>query len=177
MRIININIGLDILKQVYKIHQKKLGKGYLEFDSFKRVSKQGNLYVAIDKGEALGYLIINLCTEKEFFIDEKVDLEGEDTPVLVLNTCATKEEGYGVGTHLVSHVIKKFRANVKKIYSPVWSHEGIVNADKLLLKFKLYPLYTFKNFWYEDSIGKENFCPICGSPCKCDMIIYCDEMK
>lgn len=177
MKIINKNIGLDILKQVYKIHQKKLGNGYLGFDSFKQASKQGNLYVAIDKDKILGYLRINLCTEKEFFVDEKVDLEGEDIPVLVLNTCATKEEGHGVGTHLVSHVIKKFRANVNKIYSPVWSHEGIVNAHKLLSKFNLYPLYTFKNFWYEDSIGKEDFCPICGSPCKCDMIIYCNEMK
>ena len=177
MKIINKNIDLDVLKQVYKIHQEKLGSGYLEFDYIKEVADKGTLYVAIDQGEVLGYLRISLCTEKEFFIDQEVDLDGEDIPVLVLNTCAVKEEGKGVGTKLIKYVIDKFGKSVKKIYSPVWSHGGVANAHKLLSKFNLNPVYTFKNFWYEDSIGKEDFCPICGTPCTCDMIIYCDINK
>ena len=165
-----------LLNQVYDIHKEKLGEGYLDINHFKQLSSTKRLFVAIKDKEVLGYITVSFSTEKEFFKSIKLDLNGEDISVMVLNTCAVKYEKCGVGTALVDFVLSNFSKEYKKIYSPVWKHGEVVNADGLLNKFNFLPLKEIPNFWYADSISQENFCPICNNPCTCSLVVYCKSL-
>lgn len=170
--ILNENIKEELLKQAYDIHAEKLGEGYLDFHFFKELARQSKIFIAVQGQEVLGYITINSTTEKDFFIDKKVDLLGMDEEVLIINTCAVKYEREGVGSLLVGYVLKKHAKDYEKIYVPAWKHAGITNAGKLLEKFEFKPVFEIEKYWYEDSLNIKNFCPICDNPCLCSLVIY-----
>ncbi len=173
MKIMLITNEEEFLKQAYAIHAEKLGEGYLDFKLFKNLAKQGLIFVAVQKKEVLGYITIGEMSEKDFFIDKRIDMVGENKEVLIINTCAVKYENEGIGSLLVEYVLAKHAKDFKKIYVPAWKHGNTINAHKLLKKFNFKPYVEIPNFWYEDSLNIKNFCPVCNTPCLCSLVVYC----
>ena len=144
MQIIYKDLSQKIVEHVYKLHKQKLGEGYLTIDFLK---------------------------ENEFFIDKKIELTASCEQVVIFNTCASKYERRGIGALLFDFALKTFAVN-KKVYCPVWKCGENINAHKLLTKFGFTQLITLEKFWYNESLNTQNFCPVCGSPCVCDNVIY-----
>lgn len=168
----------DLIKyidDVYTIHKQKLGESYLSKDYFVEQVNENKVMIAVDGEEVLGYLVFDLTTEKDFFESKNIWDYGTSIPVLCLLTIAVKRERQGVGTLLTQECINMYKDKVNKIYSPVWKSVNGTNADRLLTKNGFNIIKEIKNFWYEDSIGKKDYCPVCGSPCVCTMIIYGKE--
>ena len=91
-KVIDKDISENHLHQVYELHKIKLGDGYLNFEHFKKLASNNHLLIAILNNEVLGYLTIDITTEKEFFKQKRVDITANNDPVLILNTCASKYE-------------------------------------------------------------------------------------
>ena len=176
IKIICENISSDYLKQTYLIHQDKLGENYLSYEHFENLAKQNLLLIAVENDEVLGYLTLEYSTEKAFFAAKNIDIPASDCPILILNTASVKYEGMKIGSKLVDFAIKNFSNNASKIYSPVWKNENQSNIY-LLRKFGFSPLIELKNFWYEESIGIENYCPDCNTPCTCSLIVFHKNLK
>ena len=172
VEIVYKDINHEYLNQVYSIHKQKLGTGYLDLKHFENLAEKEWLLIALNNDEVLGYLSIEHTTEKEFFKGKKIIHQQNEAPVLVVNTCAVKYENCGIGTMLMDFAITNFSNNAEKIFCPAWKHGDKTNAHKLLSKFGFVKLIELKNFWYEDSLNIEKFCPVCNTPCTCSLIIY-----
>lgn len=177
MELINKKIPQKILKQVYAIHKEKLGEGYLNFNHFKKLNKKNKLIIAINNNEVLGFLTFDYSSEKEFFNCKKINLKSDNIAILILNTCAVKIEKMGVGTALIDYALKNLTKNIEKVYTPVWQYSNKINAHKMLTNFGFNPLITLEKYWYAESIGVENFCPVCNTPCTCNLIVYSKNIK
>lgn len=163
---------LGYVDEVYKIHQEKLGDTYLDKKYFIEQAKKNRLIIAKDDSQVLGYLIFDLTTEKEFFESKHILDCGSDNLVLSLLTMAVKNERNGIGTMMTKYCIDKYNQVVKDMYSPVWKSVNGTNAHKLLMNCGFEIINEIENYWHEDSIGKEGYCPVCGTPCTCTMVIY-----
>ena len=163
---------LGYVGEVYKIHKEKLGDSYLDKNYFIEQAKKNRLIIAKDDSQVLGYLIFDLATEKEFFESKHISDFGSDNLVLCLLTMAVKHERNGIGTMMTKYCIDKYNQVVKDMYSPVWKSAQGANAHKLLTNCGFKVVKEIENYWYEDSLGKAGYCPVCGTPCKCTMAIY-----
>lgn len=142
-------------------------------NTLKKLANNNHLLIAILNDEVLGYLTIDITTEKEFFKQKRVDITANNDPVLILNTCASKYEKCGIGSKLVNFAINQNFKNVKKIYCPAWKHSDVINIAKLLDTLGFNSLIELKNYWFEESLGIDKFCPACNTPCFCSLVIYC----
>lgn len=176
MEIIFKNLPQEKLTQAYELHKEKLGQDYLSFSHFDNLAKQDKLLLAVEKNVVVGFLTIDFSTELDFFVSKKISLPASNEEVVVFNTCAVRYEKKKVGSTLFKFAIDNF-AKDKVIYCPVWKAGEKVNAHRLLEKFGFKELVTLKKFWYKESLNYKNYCPVCGSPCKCDNIIYKKDVK
>lgn len=173
MELLTTGITDEMLQEVYRIHQKKLGEGYLNYAYFKRLrDNDSGLLVAINEGKVAGYLVYEVTTDTEFFKSKHLDIESKGVPALCLLTMAVDKERKGVGTFLTKSCIDMFKDKVDVLYSPVWKSVNGVNADRLLRKMGFIPSMEIENYWYEESLGIDDYCPVCGSPCVCSLLIY-----
>lgn len=166
-----------ILNELYKIHCQKLGEGYLNKKHLIEEIEKKHIIIAIDKNEVVGYLKFANCTEKEFFKMENLLVPNSNQKILALYTMAVKYEKKGIGTQTVKFCLDNFLADANKIYCPVWTSKNGTNAHQLLTNFGLKKIKSYKNFWYKDSLGVKNFCPICNTPCYCTLDIYCKTLS
>ena len=84
--------------------------------------------------------------------------------------------GRGIGTDLVAKSVEYLkRVGAKKIMSPLWKHDGIVNSDVIFRRNGFLPLREIPDYWYADSIAKGYSCPVCGKGCHCTCVLY--ELK
>lgn len=166
----------SIINQVYDIHKNKLGEGYLSRSHFVGLVNKKQLIIAKNENEVLGFLKYKICTEKEFFEIEKLPPVISDKKVLALFTIAVKYENQKIGQKIINFCLNNFSKNINKIYAPVWTSKNGTNAKKLLLKFGINKIQSFPNYWYNDSLNVENFCPICNNPCTCALDIYCKDI-
>jgi GNAT superfamily N-acetyltransferase len=174
MKLLTTRISDEMLKEVYKIHQKKLGEGYLNYAYFKRLrDKDEGLMVACDDNDdVLGYLVYEVTSDTKFFESKHLDIESKGIPALCLLTMAVDNERKGIGTFLTSSCIDMFKDKVDVLYSPVWKSVNGINADRLLRRMGFVPSMEIEDYWYEDSLGVDDYCPVCGSPCRCSLLIY-----
>jgi len=172
LEIIYKNLTKSHINQVHKICQEKLGEGYLHLEHFKKLSEENKIIIALKDNIVLGFLTIDFLPEKEFFIYKRINKVGENNNVLIFNTCAVKSEKCGIGTELVKFAIKNFAQNFKTIYCCAWQHNNHTNIHKLLSNFNFKKELKINNYWYDESLGVENFCPICNTPCFCNLILY-----
>ncbi len=168
-----------IVAQIYSIHCQKLGAGYMSPRDYIEIIKNKNLLIATQENRIVGFLYFYICKEKEFIKQKNLSLflKTSSEEVLVLNTCAVEQERSGVGTKLTKFCIDNFGKEISKIYSPVWKYGEVIHADRLLKKLGLDPVVELKDFWFEESLGVQNFCPICNNPCHCSMVVYCKPNK
>lgn len=175
-KIVFRNLSQEQLNQTYKLHKEKLGEDYLDFNHFKKLAKDKKLLIAVERNVVVGYLTIDFLTEREFFKTKKINLTASDNNVVVFNTCAVKYEKRSIGSFLFQFAIENF-AKDKVIYCPVWKSGENINAHNLLTKFGFRSLITLEKFWYNESLAHKNYCPVCGSPCKCDNVIYKKDIE
>ena len=133
--------------------------------------------VSINKNEVVGTLIFELTTEKSFFDKYNIKNNFDKCKILNIQTLAVKYHSSGIGTELIDYCIAHYSRLVEKIYAPLWKSINGINASRLFQKFGFNPIITIDNYWYKDSIGKKNYCPVCNSPCTCSIIIYYKAVK
>ena len=160
------------IDSAFHICQEKLGKNYITISEFENFAIKKNLLIATINEKVVGFLFFEMTTEQMFYKSIKI-IKNSNIPVLVLKTIAVKDIKKGIGTALVNYCINNFLNNAKKIFTPVWKSKFGINALKLIQKFGFKEIETIKNYWYKDSLNKENYCPVCNSPCVCDLVVFC----
>lgn len=81
--------------------------------------------------------------------------------------------GQGIGTALVAKSVEYLKSvGAKKIMSPLWKHDGVVNSDVVFRRNGFCPVLEIPDYWYADSIAKGYFCPVCGKGCRCKCVMY-----
>lgn len=81
--------------------------------------------------------------------------------------------GRGIGTSLVAKSVEFLKGiGAKKIMSPLWKHDGIVNSDVVFRRNGFLPVCEIPDYWYADSIAKGYSCPVCGKGCHCVCVMY-----
>lgn len=84
--------------------------------------------------------------------------------------------GQGIGTALVAKSVEYLKGiGARKIMSPLWIHDGIVNSDVIFRRNGFLPVREIHDYWYADSITKGYSCPVCGKGCHCTCVMY--ELK
>ena len=172
IKLLSVNNEKSLIDDAYIILQNNLGKNYIDFDSFWFYVKNNQVLVSINKKEIVGVLIIELTTQENFF--NKYNIKGNVNNCRILNiqTIAVKYYKQGIGTALINYCISNYSKYVNIIFTPLWKSINGTNASRLFQKFGFIPFTIINNFWYKDSLGKEGYCPICGSPCTCSVVIY-----
>jgi len=81
--------------------------------------------------------------------------------------------GQGIGTALVARSVDYLKSlGAKKIMSPLWKHDGVVNSDVVFRRNGFLPVFEIPDYWYADSIAKGYSCPVCGKGCRCKCVMY-----
>ncbi len=81
--------------------------------------------------------------------------------------------GQGIGTALIAKSVEYLKSiGAKKIMSPLWKHDGIVNSDVVFRRNGFLPVREIPDYWYADSIAKGYSCPVCGNGCHCVCVMY-----
>ena len=81
--------------------------------------------------------------------------------------------GQGIGTALVAKSVEYLKSiGVRKIMSPLWKHDGIVNSDVVFRRNGFRPGREIHDYWYADSIARGYSCPVCGKGCHCSCVMY-----
>jgi N-acetylglutamate synthase-like GNAT family acetyltransferase len=142
-------------------------------EDIKKNLENRNIMVALEKEKILGYIFFYYCLENEFLKEHKLKTNDVNKNIAVLKNIVCKVSGKGVGTNLV----KSFLAHIKKngieaVYTPIWESKNGANFKKLAENFNFTKLYNLKNYWHKDSLNKENYCPVCNTPCNCNNLIY-----
>ena len=172
MKIIYKNISENQVVDAFQICRQKLGINFLSLEHFQNLTKENKIIIATDKNFVVGFLLFDIMPEKEFFKTKKINIKGTQKKVFIFNTCAVLKECNKIGTNLFDFAIKHLSNNIDTFYCCAWEYNNNVNIEPLCLKFNFKKTLTIKNYWYYDSINKKNFCPICNSPCTCNMILY-----
>lgn len=81
--------------------------------------------------------------------------------------------GQGIGTALIAKSVEYLKSiGAKKIMSPLWKHDGIVNSDVVFRRNGFLPVREIPDYWYADSLEKGYSCPVCGKGCRCTCVMY-----
>ncbi len=81
--------------------------------------------------------------------------------------------GQGIGTALIAKSVECLKSiGAKKIMSPLWKHDGIVNSDVVFRRNGFLPVRENPDYWYADSLEKGYLCPVCGKGCHCTCVMY-----
>jgi len=81
--------------------------------------------------------------------------------------------GRGIGTDLVAKSVEYLKCSgAKKIMSPLWKHDGIVNSEVIFRRNGFVPVHEIPDYWLKDSIEKGYSCPVCGKGCHCTCVMY-----
>ena len=175
IKLLKMSSGENSIKAAYKLLQESLGMNYISFLEFCDNIKDNQVIIKTNNNEVVGVLLFKIQTEKEFFDNYKIINKFDNIKILNLKTIAVKYPKQGIGSELVKHCIDKYKKYVNKFYSPLWKSSNGINAKKLFEHFGFIYVAEVGNYWYEDSIGKNNYCPICNTPCKCSLIVYCKD--
>lgn len=79
--------------------------------------------------------------------------------------------GYGIGTSLTKYIIRQLK---QPTIAELWLKSNTKDISALYEKLGFNRVMKCENRWLNESkkVEDQNFCPICGSICKCDSAIY-----
>ena len=99
---------------------------------------------------------------------------GQDGAMYVRTVAVNPEfSGQGIGTALVAKAVEYLKSiGAKKIMSPLWKHDGVVNSDVIFRRNGFRPVREIPDYWYADSLEKGYSCPVCGKVCHCVCVMY-----
>lgn len=148
------------IDEILAIADVQLGENYITIDDLSKC----NVIVAEDVELQK---CVGLCLSY-------VGLDGE----AYVRTVAVSPNfsGQGIGTALIAKSVEYLKSfGAKKIMSPLWKHDGIVNSDVIFRRNGFLPVREIPDYWYADSIAKGYSCPVCGKGCHCTCVMY--ELK
>lgn len=158
------------LSRVRDIADRQLGEAYTyDFDKFLKTSRTVFKVAKIEK-EVVGYAVGHNLDQEE--IEEKIEhIEEVNTSGSYFESVAVKEkfQGQGIGTSLSSNLIEELN---NPVYCLSWVRDGKKDSRELMKKLGFKRVKKEEEFWYEESIGKQNYCPDCGSPCRCAAALF-----
>lgn len=163
----------DDREAVAAIADRRLGESYQYGFETIIAREDCPAIVAVDDGSVIGY-VFGYDSLDEDALAGKLDgirIEGGGS---YFESVAVKEsyEGRGIGTGLAQQCLEAMTA---PIYALAWVREDHYDSRSLLEKLGFMKEKRYERFWYEDSQGKENYCPDCRSPCTCDAVLYLKE--
>lgn len=99
---------------------------------------------------------------------------GQDDVAYVRTVAVNPDySGQGIGTALIAKSVEYLKSiGAKKIMSPLWKHDGIVNSDVIFRRNGFLSVREIPDYWYADSLEKGYSCPVCGKGCRCTCVMY-----
>lgn len=99
---------------------------------------------------------------------------GQDGVAYVRTVAVSPDySGQGIGTALIAKSVEYLKSiDAKKIMSPLWKHDGVVNSDVVFRRNGFLPVREIPDYWYADSLAKGYSCPVCGKGCHCVCVMY-----
>jgi len=144
--------------------------------------KEISKYNYSPRGFLIGYIYYYVCEKEEllksldFASLSKISSFKYASKIGVIKTIAIDDEyqGLGIGTELCYVAIQDLiMDNVDIIICIAWKTNKGINISGILKKFEFNEAFTVNNYWYEDSIRENFFCPICGEPpCTCEAVVF-----
>ena len=164
----------------------ELGKGYLNFETLKRlVNNKKTLVIGVFdiEGEMLGFGYCSILKQVEL---EKTmhssqynkipQIIKNPEKVGITNTIVIRNnyKGRGLGTTIFNHFTTFFKENsIDTVTGFAWKNKEGINMETIFKKNNFNILEIIKQYWYEDSIENKYNCPDCGEPpCNCSTVIY-----
>jgi len=168
---------------IVKLSDQQFGSGYISSDKLnKYVSNQKKTgFVALFNQKVIGYILFKICNVfseiKPLILTGKKKLESlfiNKYPLGVIETIVVDKNATnkGVGSQLVSRVIKVNKDEIKAIVSFLWEHPNGTPLATLLSKYHFNHQLMLPNYWLEDSKIKKYQCKYCGTPCHCNCMVY-----
>ncbi len=143
--------------EVLAIADVQLGESYLVVEDLSAC----NVIVAVD-------VVLQKCVG---FCLSYMGQEGDAYVRTV--AVSTDYSGQGIGTALIAKSVDYLKSiGAKKIMSPLWKHDGIVNSDVVFRRNGFRPVREIPDYWYADSLEKGYSCPVCGKGCHCTCVMY-----
>lgn len=148
------------IDEILAIADMQLGENYITVDELSRC----NVIVAED-------------VELQKCVGFCLSYVGQDGEAYVRTVAVSHDfSGRGIGTALVAKSVEYLKSfGAKKIMSPLWKHDGIVNSDVVFSRNGFVPVCEIPDYWYADSMAKGYSCPVCGKGCHCICVMY--ELK
>ena len=164
----------------------ELGKGYLNFETLKKLVNNKNTLVigAFDlNNKMLGFGYCTILKQAE--LEESMHSSqykkipqiiktpkkiGITNTIVILNNY----KGKGLGSVIFNNFLTFFKENsIDTVTGFAWKTKEGINMEAIFKKTNFYILEVIQNFWREDSIEKKYNCPDCGAPpCNCSTVIY-----
>ena len=172
---------------VLSISSSQLGPSYLNetelqnyfTDEFSRIP------VLIHNDRLIGYSIIHVVEKSkmdayssapiaEFFSDLK-----EDEKVQLRKTTAIHPDysGKGLGRFFIEHTMKEYGTDCRLIISVNWKRGAVIPMRKISSQMGMSESFEIKNYWHDDSITKQYYCPECHEPpCECSAVLFAKKL-
>ena len=133
----------------------------------------GEKYITIDDISACNVIVAE-DVEMQKCVGFCLSYVGQDGTAYVRTVAVSPDySGRGIGTALIAKSVEYLKSvGAKKIMSPLWKHDGIVNSDVIFRRNGFLPVREIPDYWYADSIAKGYSCPVCGKGCHCTCVMY-----
>ena len=133
----------------------------------------GENYITVDDLSACNVIVAEYV-ELQKCVGFCLSYIGQDGEAYVRTVAVSPDySGQGIGTALIAKSVEYLKSiGAKKIMSPLWKHDGIVNSDVVFRRNAFLPVREIPDYWYADSIAKGYSCPVCGKGCHCTCVMY-----
>ncbi|MBR5983972.1 MAG: GNAT family N-acetyltransferase [Bacteroidales bacterium] len=133
----------------------------------------GEKYITVDDLSACNVIVVE-DVELQKCVGFCLSYVGQDGKSYVRTVAVNPDHsGLGIGTVLVAKAVDYLQSiGAKKIMSPLWKHDDIVNSDVIFRRNGFFPVLEIPDYWYADSIAKGYSCPVCGKGCHCTCVMY-----
>jgi len=148
-----------------------LGVNYHDKAYFEKTIQQNQGIVLMVESKVVGFVIFKVispaCSIKTYGIDlnESVGHIG--------SVCVdTSYQRKGFGSHLVQKAISILEREFSSIYTLAWEYNGIVNLEKILIKYEFIIVNHLNSTWKKECENNAFNCPVKENICICSGIVY-----
>jgi hypothetical protein len=162
------------INQIYNLTNSELGKDWISKKDIQSYVDNNKIITYVENNIILGYILFYYIPESSFFNENKLNVASiNNKKIAVLKTIISRTSGKGIGTKLMKNFLELIsNTDIKDIYTPIWQSTKGANFKKLAEKFNFVNIATLPRYWYDDSLNKPNYCPVCNTPCVCTNLIY-----
>lgn len=160
------------------------GKGYISSSYFKSCLSDPHkvFLVAEEDKQVVGFALSRILTDIQeldsaLYMDPRWLKQrlGSHLPIGLRKGTVVHEEyrGRGIGAQLIeqSNSILEKRG-CRSLVTPVWKSTDYNRMSSSLEVEHHFPIGEFREYWKEDSKKRGFECEVCGTPCKCSMVLY-----